>query len=210
MEHGPVDIEGSNEFGVMEVGNESGSKSGAHRQSHRLSPSAASKSSRLSHGGHAASAFEAAARRLTRDSTASFRKSSTGSVANPSVTSKGTQENEPRHSVLSPSKSLSKLLSPKLSLTGSRLSTSSGANLHIGSGHSPSWRQSITTPSPVPSPLDDDEILGDEEMMQYVRRQQARKLANGAKKEDLDELLNFPEPGPPGRPMSPQSKYLSY
>ena len=50
-------------------------------------------------------------------------------------------------------------------------------------------------------------MLGDEEMMGYIRRQQAKKLANGAKKEDLDELLRFPEPIPPAPPMSSNSKY---
>jgi dual specificity tyrosine-phosphorylation-regulated kinase 2/3/4 len=54
--------------------------------------------------------------------------------------------------------------------------------------------------------MDDDEILGDEEMLQYIKRQQARKLANGVKKEDLDEMFSFPEPIPPKRPMSPQSE----
>jgi dual specificity tyrosine-phosphorylation-regulated kinase 2/3/4 len=66
---------------------------------------------------------------------------------------------------------------------------------------------SISTPSPVPA-IDDEEMLGDEEMMDYIRRQQAKKLANGAKKEDLDELLRFPEPIPPAAPTSPSSKYL--
>lgn len=49
-------------------------------------------------------------------------------------------------------------------------------------------------------------MLGDEEMMSYIRRQQAKKLANGARKEDLDGLLRFPEPIPPAPPMSPNSR----
>jgi dual specificity tyrosine-phosphorylation-regulated kinase 2/3/4 len=48
--------------------------------------------------------------------------------------------------------------------------------------------------------------LGDEEMMEYIRRQQARKMANGAKKEELDELLKFPEPIRPKTPMTPQGR----
>ena len=57
-----------------------------------------------------------------------------------------------------------------------------------------------------PSSIDEDEILGDEEMMQYIKRTQARKIAHGAKKEELDEMLKFPEPFPPGRPSSPASE----
>jgi dual specificity tyrosine-phosphorylation-regulated kinase 2/3/4 len=64
---------------------------------------------------------------------------------------------------------------------------------------------SISTPSPVPA-IDEEEVLGDEEMMNYIRRQQAKKLANGARKEDLDELLRFPEPIPPAPPMAPNSR----
>jgi len=41
-------------------------------------------------------------------------------------------------------------------------------------------------------------------MMDYIRRQHARKLASGAKKEDLEEMLKFPEPIQPTIPMTPQ------
>ena len=64
-------------------------------------------------------------------------------------------------------------------------------------------RQSLSTPSPVPSSVDEEELLGDEEMMQYIKRQQAKKLAHGATQEELDELLKFPEPTPPVTPMNP-------
>ena len=98
-----------------------------------------------------------------------------------------------------------------MSLPGSRLSGSSTApNFHQQqqqSGSPTSHRQSISTPSPVPSTDDEDEILGDEEMMQYIKRTQARKMAHGASREELEELLKFPEPLPPGRPSSPTSKY---
>ena len=49
-------------------------------------------------------------------------------------------------------------------------------------------------------------MLGDEEMMQYIKRLQARKLANGAKKEELEEMLRFPEPQPRGHPVSPSGR----
>lgn len=76
----------------------------------------------------------------------------------------------------------------------------------FGAGSSSSsGRQSISTPSPVPQ-LDEEELLGDEEMLEYIKRQQARKLANGAKKEELEDLLKFPEPITPTPPQSPNSK----
>ncbi|KIJ44396.1 hypothetical protein M422DRAFT_131850, partial [Sphaerobolus stellatus SS14] len=46
-------------------------------------------------------------------------------------------------------------------------------------------------------------LLGDEEMMAYIKRQQARKLANGATKEEVEGLFKFPEPIAPVSPMSP-------
>ncbi|KAJ2937044.1 hypothetical protein H1R20_g52, partial [Candolleomyces eurysporus] len=79
-----------------------------------------------------------------------------------------------------------------------------------------SSRQSLSTPSPAPSSVDEDELMGDEEMMHYIRRQQAKKLAAGATQEELDEFLKFPEPIPPTTPASPtgvlkssQAQYLS-
>lgn len=62
-------------------------------------------------------------------------------------------------------------------------------------------QQSFSTPSPPP--IDEDELVGDEEMLHYIRRQQAKKLAHGATQEELDEMLRFPEPLPPVPPSSP-------
>jgi dual specificity tyrosine-phosphorylation-regulated kinase 2/3/4 len=63
--------------------------------------------------------------------------------------------------------------------------------------------------------VDDEEQAGDDEMMQYIRRQQSHKLQAGATQEDLDKLLRFPEPIPPATPLSPaavikssQNQYL--
>jgi len=52
--------------------------------------------------------------------------------------------------------------------------------------------------------VDEEELLGDEEMLQYIRRQQAKKMATGATQEELDELLKFPEPIPPSPALSPE------
>ncbi len=47
-------------------------------------------------------------------------------------------------------------------------------------------------------------------MLQCIRRQQARKIANGARKEELEEMLRFPEPLPPAPAMAPTSKCLLF
>lgn len=69
-----------------------------------------------------------------------------------------------------------------------------------------SSRQSLSTPSPVPSSVDEEELLGDGEMLDYIKRQQAKKLAVGVKQEDLDKMLRFPEPIHPAPPMTPRGK----
>ena len=56
--------------------------------------------------------------------------------------------------------------------------------------------------------VDDDEVLGDEEMMAYIKKQQAKKLATGVSQADLDEMLRFPEPIPPANPSSPAGTCL--
>ncbi|GJJ12423.1 hypothetical protein Clacol_006665 [Clathrus columnatus] len=159
-------------------------------------------------------------RKSTRDSLSfgSLRKQSMGSVVVPSSTESApapaptttttTTSRTNRLSMLSPSKSL-KLLTPKLSSSTpakSYVSASSNAGL-FKSASASSSRQSLSSPSPVPSAatIDEDELLGDEEMMAYIKRQQTRKLANGAKKEELEEMLKFPEPTIPVSSMAPNA-----
>jgi dual specificity tyrosine-phosphorylation-regulated kinase 2/3/4 len=72
-----------------------------------------------------------------------------------------------------------------------------------------SSRLSLSTPSPAPSSVDEEELLGDEEMLQYIKRQQQKKLAHGATQEELDALLRFPEPLPPAPSQGPSSVFLS-
>ncbi|KAF5357893.1 hypothetical protein D9756_001787 [Leucocoprinus leucothites] len=156
-------------------------------------------------------------RKSNRDSMSfiGLRKPSTGSVASFS-TPANTAEPPPsshRFSALSPSKGL-KLLGPKPSLRSSGSSSSQAVQPTRSSPSSS--RQSLSTPSPVPSTMDEEEILGDEEMRNYIKRQQAKRLAAGANQEELDELLKFPEPIAPVPPQSPdavlrsnQVQYLS-
>ncbi|KAG8726990.1 hypothetical protein FRC10_006514 [Ceratobasidium sp. 414] len=51
--------------------------------------------------------------------------------------------------------------------------------------------------------VDEEELAGDEEMMAYIRRLHARKLASGAQREELDDMLKFPEPIPPTTGFTP-------
>ncbi|CAE6531983.1 unnamed protein product, partial [Rhizoctonia solani] len=100
---------------------------------------------------------------------------------------------DPHHSrlsILSPTKL--KFLSPKVNLPVTRVADTSSRGFVPGTPSSS--RQSLSTPSPVPQEVDEEEIAGDEEMAAYIKRLHARKLAAGAKREELDEMLKFPEP----------------
>ncbi|TKY88922.1 hypothetical protein EX895_002163 [Sporisorium graminicola] len=57
---------------------------------------------------------------------------------------------------------------------------------------------------------DEEERLGDNEMEEYIRRQQARKLASGASQAELDKMLEFPEPVAPSRQLSPRQAEVMY
>nr|AXF50741.1 protein kinase [Inonotus obliquus] len=203
--------ESLNEFGVLDnVDEPATSQASLRTYRHSFRPSSPSSTKLMRHQTQPSLHSNVSAntpRKPIHDSLGikGLRKSSTGSVT--SMTSAAIEQQQHNAlSALSPSKGLNKLLSPKMSLPGARLSGSSTTpNLfrQQSNGSPTSHRQSFSTPSPVPSSVDEDEILGDEEMMQYVKRTQARQLAQGAKRNDLDELLKFPEPIPPGRSNSP-------
>ncbi|KAG5645025.1 hypothetical protein DXG03_007204 [Asterophora parasitica] len=192
-----------NEFGVMEHPEETPAKS-TIRNSVRASPSMST--SRVPRQSIAITAPTNNIRKGSRDSVSfTARKASTSSVASLSTLATSTAEpgssHHHRFSALSPSKL--KLLSPKI-LPSSR-SSNAGQGIHQAIGSPSSSRQSLSTPSPAPSAVDEDELLGDEEMLHYIRRQQAKKMAAGASQSELDDLLQFPEPLPPGTPSSPTS-----
>ncbi|TFY59885.1 hypothetical protein EVJ58_g5496 [Rhodofomes roseus] len=211
--------ESMNEFGVLENGHAAGAKTATtQRHSVRASPSTSSRVPRQV-SAPTSSTTNGTIPRKNRESMsfAGLRKSSTGSVASiSSVAQQNDSGPSHRFSALSPSKGL-KLLSPKLSLPTSRSSNSSSTHSIQQAMASPSSsRQSLSTPSPAPSSIDEDELLGDEEMMQYIKRQHAKKLASGANQEDLDAMLKFPEPIPPTTAVTPaallkstQAQYLS-
>lgn len=56
----------------------------------------------------------------------------------------------------------------------------------------------------------EDEMVADEEMMAYIRRSQARRLAAGAKLSELEAMLAFPEDVHPTPRMSPREAVALY
>lgn len=196
-EPSPIQGEASfNEFGVLENGDASISKPGnvSQRLSIRGSPS-----SRVPRQVTAPTATVPTPRKSNRDSVSfGLRKASVGSVASTSSIAPSS-ESQHRFSALSPSKGF-KMLAPKMSLPTTR----SSASQSVHQGSPSSSRQSLSTPSPVPSTIDEEELAGDEEMLHYIRRQQTKKMANGASQKELDDLLSFPDPLPPGQPSSPE------
>ncbi|KAF8652724.1 hypothetical protein AX16_004223 [Volvariella volvacea WC 439] len=195
-----------NEFGVIESG-DSGStgKTPVRQASIRASPSIVSRVPRQSSGTTLSSGV--LPRKSNRDSISfGIRKASTGSVnsvSTPAAVATESTNAHPRFPALSPSKGL-KFLSPKVSLSNARPSASTAPPVYRTTDTPSSSRQSISTPSPAPSSIDEEELLGDEEMMHYIRKQQAKKLASGATQEELDEMLKWPEAAPPVVPVPPQ------
>ncbi|KZP29965.1 kinase-like protein [Athelia psychrophila] len=72
-------------------------------------------------------------------------------------------------------------------------------------GSPSSSQQSLSTSPPVPSTIDEAELAGDKEMLHYIRRQQTKKMANGASLKELDDLLSLPDPIAPIGPVTPES-----
>ncbi|KAJ3821034.1 hypothetical protein F5878DRAFT_606753 [Lentinula raphanica] len=203
----------TNEFGVIDNGDGPTPKMTSRNASARNSPSMAANTStsrvprQISASTSASSSI--LPRKSNRDSISfGLRKTSTGSVASMSTaananttTTNETSTSHHRFSALSPSKGL-KLLSPKISLSAARSSHAGSSQSIALSGTPTSSRHSLTTPSPAPSSVDEEEQAGDEEMLQYIRRQQSHKVQAGATQEELDKLLDFPEPIRPTTPMS--------
>ncbi|KAJ3796768.1 CMGC/DYRK/DYRK2 protein kinase [Lentinula aff. detonsa] len=215
----PTTSQSTNEFGVIENGDGPTPKMTSRTASARNSPSTAANTStsrvprQISISASTSTSSNSISFGLRKASTGSVASMSTAANANVTVTNE-TSTSHHRFSALSPSKGL-KLLSPKISLSSAR-SSHTGSLQSIASSATPtSSRHSLATPSPAPSSVDEEEQAGDEEMLQYIRRQQSHKLQAGATQEELDKLLDFPEPIKPTSPMTPaailksnQSEYL--
>ncbi|CAE7217450.1 unnamed protein product [Rhizoctonia solani] len=208
----------TNEFGMVSA-NETpkphfagASQSVSHRSSVRASPQSVTRVPRQSlvnlpiTTGNSSSSSSAAtpsakksAHPVSLSSLRKFSNNSTSVSAGPTSNGSAKDSHHSRLSILSPTKL--KFLSPKVNLPVARVAeTSSRA---IVPGTPSSSRQSLSTPSPVPQELDEEEMAGDEEMAAYIKRLHARKLAAGAKREELDEMLKFPEPIPPKAGLAP-------
>jgi dual specificity tyrosine-phosphorylation-regulated kinase 2/3/4 len=197
-----------NEFGVLETESEAPIKPVAtpnHRLSVRASPSTLTASSRVPRQTSQSSTVSTSTRKNRESlSFSGLPKTSTGSVTSLASAAPSESQHHHRFSALSPSKGL-KLLSPKISRVSAR--STNAATSAAAAAAASSSRQSLSTPSPVPM-VDEDEVVGDEEMLHYIRRQQQKKLANGASQEELDEMLRFPEPLPPAPAQKPQGEDL--
>ncbi|GAW02243.1 cmgc dyrk dyrk2 protein kinase [Lentinula edodes] len=216
----PTASQSTNEFGVIENGDGPTPKMTSKTASTRNSPSAAANTSTSRVPRQVSISTSASGSILPRKSnreSISFglQKASTGSVAsmstaaNTSTTAMNeTSTSHHRFSALSPSRGL-KLLSPKISLSSARSSHASSSQSVAPAATPTSSRQSLTTPSPAPSSVDEEEQAGDEEMLQYIKRQQSHKLQAGATQEELDKLLKFPEPIPPTSPKTPPAALKS-
>ncbi|CAE6436620.1 unnamed protein product [Rhizoctonia solani] len=208
----------TNEFGMVSSNDTpkphfaGASQSVTHRASVRASPQSVTRVPRQSlvnlpiTTGNSSSSSSAAtpsakksAHAVSLSSLRKFSNNSTSVSAGPTSNGSAKDSHHSRLSILSPTKL--KFLSPKVNLPVTRVADT--ASRSIVPGTPSSSRQSLSTPSPVPQEVDDEEMAGDEEMAAYIKRLHARKLAAGAKREELDEMLKFPEPIPPKAGLTP-------
>jgi dual specificity tyrosine-phosphorylation-regulated kinase 2/3/4 len=102
----------------------------------------------------------------------------------------------------------SKSFHNKATPTHSRLSLSTSVG-GGGGGTSNSRRTSLAADSVSESPADDEETLADSEMGAYVTRRKSRAAsASGSKKDDLSDLIGFPEDIRPAEALS-QRHFIS-
>ncbi|CAE6520996.1 unnamed protein product [Rhizoctonia solani] len=206
----------TNEFGMVSS-NETpkpqfagASQSVTHRSSVRASPQSVTRVPRQSlvnlpvTTGNSSSSSSAATPSAKKSahpvSLSSLRKFSHNSTSVSAGSNRAAKDpHHSRLSILSPTKL--KFLSPKVNLPVTRVADTSSRGFVPGTPSSS--RQSLSTPSPVPQEVDEEEIAGDEEMAAYIKRLHARKLAAGAKREELDEMLKFPEPIPSKAGLTP-------
>ncbi|KAG9126303.1 hypothetical protein FRC07_004041 [Ceratobasidium sp. 392] len=199
----------TNEFGLIGSGEtpkpQYATTGATARTTVRASPQSVSRAPRQSNAGNSSSSSSATpsvAKKSTHPVSLSSLRKFSNNTTSVSAGSTGNAK-EPHHSrlsILSPSKSL-KFLSPKVSLPVAR--SAEPPSRGVTPATPSSSRQSLSTPSPVPMEIDEEELAGDEEMMAYIRRLHARKLASGAKREELEEMLKFPEPIPAKAGMTP-------
>ncbi|KAJ1029613.1 hypothetical protein NDA13_001738 [Ustilago tritici] len=69
---------------------------------------------------------------------------------------------------------------------------------------------SLASPQAMPVLTNEEERLGDNEMEDYIQRQQARKLAAGASQAELNKMLKFPKAVAPLHMLSPCQAEMMY
>ncbi|KAJ9112679.1 hypothetical protein QFC22_006181 [Naganishia vaughanmartiniae] len=88
----------------------------------------------------------------------------------------------------------------------SRISQNSGNSSMSNLSRPGSSRAAVSrSGSPANSVVDEDEMLGDEEMAAFFKRQKARQAKGEKLGAELEALLNFPAPGMPVEAMSPHA-----
>ena len=105
---------------------------------------------------------------------------------------------------LLPTSKSTRSLASKLSIP-SRVSKSANAS-SLSQSPAPSEvaGERSTSSSRYGTPIGEDEIRGDEEMVDFLRRQRTKKSsAHGLSSEEIDRMLDFPEPIEPQSPLLP-------
>ncbi|KAJ9095283.1 hypothetical protein QFC21_005649 [Naganishia friedmannii] len=88
----------------------------------------------------------------------------------------------------------------------SRISQNSGYSSMSNVSRPGSSRAALSrSGSPANNVVDEDEMLGDEEMAAFFKRQRARQAKGEKMGVELEALLNFPAPGMPVEAMSPHA-----
>lgn len=104
------------------------------------------------------------------------------------------------------SRSMGSSIVSKLSIPTRMSKSATTSNLR----HSPAPSEvggRSTISSRYGTPVGEDELRGDEEMMEFVQRQRTKQASRGMSEEESDRLFTFPEPIEPTRSLSPHSKF---
>lgn len=104
------------------------------------------------------------------------------------------------------SKSMSSSLVSKLSIPSRMSKSATTTSLRQSPAPSDAGGRS-TSSSRYGTPVGEDEIRGDEEMMEFVQRQRTKQASRGMSEEEIERLFTFPEPIESTRALSPQSRF---
>jgi len=88
----------------------------------------------------------------------------------------------------------------------SRLAVPGYARIPHSSSTSNMSGRSSRSQSPQTSPVDEDELKGNDEMAQFFRRQRSKQARGEIKSPEIEAMLNFPDDLAPGKEMSPHGK----